>query len=106
MYITANVDGNEIKTDSIYRNIMFAEPGNSLPIINIGIPTQKLTQYNTIQIPIIIYALNNIAGTATVTLKENSIIKDTWMNMKNQETKYWAYTPVTSGMLPLSVQCG
>lgn len=106
MYITADVDGNEIKTKSIYKYVMFAQPGNALPIINIGIPTEKLIQYNTIQIPITIYSVNNIAGTAIVTLKENSIIKDTWENVVNCETRYWAYTPTTYGTFPLSVQCG
>ena len=107
MYITAEVDGTELPpTKSVYKNIMFAQPGNTLPIINVGAPTEKLTQYNTIQIPVTIYVLNNVAGTATVVLKENSVIKDTWTNIKNQETRYWAYTPTTSGMLPLAVQCG
>lgn len=107
MYITAEVDGTELPpTKSVYKNIMFAQPGNTLPIINVGAPTEKLTQYNTIQIPVTVYILNNVAGTATVVLKENSVIKDTWTNIKNQETRYWAYTPTSSGMLPLAVQCG
>ena len=107
MYITAEVDGTELPpTKSVYKNIMFAQPGNTLPIINVGAPTEKLTQYNTIQIPVTVYILNNVAGTATVVLKENSVIKDTWTNIKNQETHYWAYTPTSSGMLPLAVQCG
>jgi hypothetical protein len=108
MYVTAiGSDGQALPpTKSVFKYVMFAQPGNNTPIINVGIPTEKLTQYNTVQIPITIYATNNIAGTAVVTLKENSVIKDTWTNVKNQETKYWAYTPTTSGMLPLAVQCG
>ena len=108
MYVTAiGSDGQTLPpTKSVFKYVMFAQPGNNTPIINVGIPTEKLTQYNTVQIPITIYATNNIAGTAVVTLKENSVIKDTWTNVKNQETKYWAYTPTTSGMLPLAVQCG
>lgn len=106
MYATADVDGNEIKTESVFKYIIFVAQGDKTPIINVKIPTGTITQYNTIQIPIIVYVPDNISNNATVILKENSIIKDTWTQVQNLVVKNWAYTPVSSGAIPLTVQCG
>lgn len=106
MYATAEVDGDEIKTNSVFKYIMFVATGDKTPIINVKVPSGTLMQYNTIQIPIIIYVPDNISNNATVILKENSVIRDTWTQVQNQVEKNWAYTPVISGAIPLTVQCG
>lgn len=106
MYATAEVDGDEIKTESVFKYIMFVVAGDKTPIINVKVPSGTLMQYNTIQIPIIVYVPDNISNNATVILKENSVIRDTWTQVQNQVEKNWAYTPITSGTIPLTVQCG
>lgn len=106
MYVTATLEGNEVTTNSITKNIIFVEPNNTTPIISCSFFEKELIQYNTVQIPIVIYSSDNSLGTATVILQENGIDKDTWENVSNQETKIWAYTPTTSGVQILTIQCG
>lgn len=106
MYATANVGGGLAKTPSVFKNIMVVEENSLSTIISIGLFEKELTQYNTIKIPILIYDPMNTGGTAIVTLRENGEVRDIWENVQNLDnTRAWAYTPVISGDITLTVQC-
>lgn len=106
IYATASLDGNDVQTDSMFKNFIFEEPGNTNPILSLGLFETNLTQYNTVSIPVILYSADNILSNATVILKEDGIIKDTWEAVPNSTIKYWAYTPTTPNDHILSVHCG
>lgn len=105
MYATATLGGYSVSTEHIIKNIIIAKWDSNSAIISFGLFEKDLTQYNTIQIPIIIYDPKNTAGDAQVRLIENGEIKDTWKNIVNQDINYWSYTPTISGTVVLSVQC-
>ena len=106
MYITANINGQQIRTESVYHNIIFADENNEETIISCKLINKNLTQYNTVELPIVIYDEKNTAGTATVILYENDIIKDTWTNCENSKVYTWNYTPIVAGDQILSISCG
>lgn len=109
MYVTA--PSVNLKTETIRKNIIFAEPDNNAYIISINYfnnPDKQydVTQYDTISIPIAVYSTSNVAGTAEVVLKVNGEKVDTWTGIKNLTFKDWVYTPTTSGDHRLEVTCG
>lgn len=106
LYASAVVDGDTIILDSIIKNIIFVEPSNATTIISCSFFDTDITQYDTIQIPIIIYNENNVSGDATISLFENGVLRDTWENCENQVVYNWAYTPVSAGTSVLTIQSG
>ena len=108
MWAEATVGGVATPTEPVYKNIMVAKDNSTVTIISVGLFTKELMQYNTIDIPIIIYSANNTAGNAVVKLIENGEEKDTWENVKNCDpTNSWSYTPTIAGEgLTLAVQSG
>jgi len=71
--IASAVVGDVIINDIpvITKNIIFADSTNSAAIISCCFFEDRITQYNTVQIPIIFYQKDNGANILTATLKEN-----------------------------------
>ena len=105
MYVTADIDDSEIRTPSTYKNLIFVESSAKNPIISCNFIDRNLIQYNTVQIPIIIYNPEAVTGRSTVMLRENNQLKDTWHDIENGVINYWSYTPVTSGEKTLTIIC-
>lgn len=102
----AMLNDNMVYSDPVIYNVIFAEPGNSVPIISQGLFDRNLTQYNTVVIPIIIYSAGNTGAGETVVLREEGIEVDRWTDVANSTIKEWNYTPVVSGTRLLTIQCG
>ena len=108
LYASTYLDGKP-EPDSTPRqtkNFIFAEPGNTSPILSVNLFQSDLTQYNTVSIPIILYASDNVLENATIILKEDGVEKDTWTNVANGVINEWAYTPTVPDGHILSVHCG
>ena len=108
MQAFANLGGRFEPTNAIYKTIVFAERGNTTPIISMRLYDLNLTQYDTIDIPIMIYSIENAtAKNAKVALLEDGIQVDIWENVENFDTsRRWSYTPTVAGSHILTVQCG
>jgi hypothetical protein len=104
MYATADIGGGTVSTPSIRKNIIIAKSNNNTPIISCGFFDTDITQYNTAQIPIIVYNPDSLKN--TVTLIENSEIRDTWTDVENCKVYYWSYTPTVEGTTILTIQSG
>lgn len=104
MYVTASVlDGPGPVTT---KKMIFYDPANTNPIISCGLFNLNLRQYNTINIPIVLYDPQNRTGDAVINLKEDGIIVGSLTNVVNQVTRKWSYTPMSSGIHILSAQSG
>lgn len=108
MQAFADLGGRFEPTNEVYKTITFAERGNTAPVISMKLYNLNLTQYDTVDIPITIYSIENAtAKNATVKLLEDGVEVDKWENVENFDTnRKWAYTPVTAGSHILTVQCG
>jgi hypothetical protein len=104
MYVTAQIDDDIITTPSTIKNLIFVDVDNESPIISTNFYETELTQYNTVQIPIVIYN-PELTGRSTVMLREDTQLKDTWTGIENCVTNYWSYTPVSSGEKTLTIIC-
>ena len=106
MWATANLNGNEVSTDAVFKTIMFEDPDEGTPIITVKLYETNLQQYDTVFIPIAIYSKTNVAGDAVFTFSENGVVLDTQRDIQNSTWYQCAYTPSTPGIHILSVRCG
>ena len=106
MYVTTTVGVDFIRVPSIIKNVIFIDDESALPIISCNFFDNEITQYNTIQIPIIFYQKDNTSGNLSATLKENGDVVDTWNNLENRKIYVWNYTPIESTTRNLTIQCG
>ncbi|MDO4175695.1 MAG: hypothetical protein Q4D42_13115, partial [Eubacteriales bacterium] len=103
MYITATVNGLEIRTDSVYHDFIFAETGNTTPIIGSSYAGGDLTQYDTVAIPIVLYDPSSITTNADVYIDDEKVT--TWTNI-DRTIHYWNYSPTEAGVHVLKMVCG
>lgn len=67
MYVTADLDGTPVQTPSIVKQMIFYDENNKSPIISCGLISNDLQQYDTVQIPIVLYSVDNILNDAKIT---------------------------------------
>lgn len=87
------------------KNIIIQDPNSEIPIVSCNFYETSIMQYNTAEIPIIIYAKNNDLG-LTVKLLEDGQVKDEWTGIRNNIVNIWYYTPVVAGGHTLTISCG
>lgn len=102
-YMKASVNGVTIETEQQVHDMVFVVSGESAPIISVSFNESEVVQYNTVQIPIVVYDPNNTLS--TVRLYENSTLVSTWNNV-DRTVQYWNYSPTTAGDKTLSIICG
>lgn len=102
-YMIGVVNGEEIKTAQQVHDMVFVVAGTSTPVISVSFNTGKMTQYNTVQIPIVVYDPNNT--TTTVSLYEGTTLVSTWTGV-DRTVHYWNYSPTTYGTKTLTIGCG
>ena len=105
MYVTAQVGTSTVTTPSIFKNFIFVDTNSRQPIISCNFTETTLIQYNTVQIPIIIYNPESFNGVSRVMLRENGVLKDTWTDVANCSVRYWSYTPVVAEEKTLTIIC-
>ena len=106
MWVTADLNGNLVSTNPIYKNIIIEDESNNAPIISVGLHQTDLIQHDTIFIPVIYYSRENTASDAIFTFSENGIEIDKQENIENQKVYQCSYTPANPGIQVLSFQSG
>ena len=111
VYFTAVVNGTTVSSNHLYYEMIFAESGNSTPIIASPFRASGATQYYTLSIPYTVYtpdsANSEVTFTATV-VDENQ--ETTTQNLgtrtvgRTQQT--FTYTPSKVGTLTLTITSG
>lgn len=102
-WVSAIVGGEEQSTPRQYHRMIFAESGNMTTIVSISMPDVTINQYDTIQIPVVIYDPSSL--TADASLRIDGTETGTWTDV-DRSVHYWNYTPTASGAHVLSITCG
>lgn len=109
-WVTASIGGQPQSTPHEYHEVIFVESGNPAPIIAVSMKDTTLQdsdiemdQYDTIEIPVVIYDPMHILTDATLTV--DGEYAGEWENI-DRSTHLWAYTPTTSGPHTLAITCG
>lgn len=103
LYLTATVNRKEIRSESIFHDMIFAESGNTTPIIASSVASTTMTQYNTLRIPIVIYHPGKLTTNATLAVDDVNVAE--W-NDVDRTIHYWNYTPSEFGKKTLTITCG
>lgn len=102
LYLTATVNKKEIRSESIYHDMMFADTDNTTPIIACPISEKTMTQYNTLPLPIVIYDPTSL--TTDATLAVDGVDVAAWEKV-DRTIHYWNYTPNEPGAKTLTITC-
>lgn len=103
IYLTATVNGTEIRSDSVFHDMIFVESGNTTPIIACSISTNEMTQYNTMRIPVVIYNPSSLTSDAVLAVDGVQVAE--W-NDVDRTIRNWDYTPNDFGEKQLTITCG
>lgn len=101
VYATATVDGVSVTSNTLEYDIIWAEAGNTTPIIACSF-TGSATQYSTVAIPYQVY--NPASLTASITLAVNGVVVSTQTVDRTRQT--WNYKADTAGTDTLTITCG
>ena len=93
MYMTATINDQVKTSNHVYHDFIVAESGNNTPIIAATLPVVEMDQYDTIEIPFVVYTPNS--NTSTVVLAIDGIDVDT--REVGRTTQKWYFTPSTLG---------
>lgn len=101
VYMTAEVNTNDIESNHIYKDILWYDSSNEMPVI--GCTQQEFTarQYDTTNINIIVYDPNT--ETPTITLAEDGV-EVTTITL-NGNTHVWQYKSSEVGDHELTITC-
>lgn len=103
LYLTATVNEQEICSNSIFHDMIFVDSTSTACIVASPYPGGTVTQYNTVQIPVVAYDPTSL--TADVILNVDGVDVANWENV-DRTVHYWNYTPNTAGAKVLRITCG
>ncbi|MDO5546945.1 MAG: DUF6273 domain-containing protein [Eubacteriales bacterium] len=103
LYLTATINKTEIRSASIFHDMMFADSGNTTPIISVSLGTYEMTQYNTLRIPVAIYTPGSLTSDAVLSVGGVEVAE--WNDI-DRTVHYWNYTPSESGTKVLTISSG
>ena len=103
LYLTATVNDVEIRSESIFHDMIFVDADNTAPVISCSIDSAEMTQYNTLQIPIVIYTPTSLTSNAVLAVNGTQVA--TWENV-DRTIHYWNYTPNDFGEKVLTITSG
>ena len=87
VYMTADINQQSVKSNSIFKDIIWIEPENTTPIIGCSIKQFEVKQYNTYNIKYVIYDPEH--NPSTITLHENEKLLSTLKVDRTGQT--WSY---------------
>ena len=102
-WLTATINGVSYSTAVQYHEMIFAVDGVATPIVAVSMLDQTINQYDTIQIPYVVY--NPASITADVTLTVDGVQVGNLHNV-DRTMHTWTYTPTAAGAHTLTIACG
>lgn len=101
MYLTADIEGIEYKTNSIFNKLTFVSGGTST-LLTVPFYQTYATQYDTISIPFMAYNPNNSETAVSLSVNGNIISTDNY----DRGLHHWNYTIPSAGLLELKISAG
>ena len=102
VYFTAVIDEETVESNHLFYDIMFISTGTTTPIISCSYQATKVEQFETINIPYVVY--DPAAFTTAITLSVNDKVVGELTVNRTQQT--WAYRADEHGSIKLTIACG
>lgn len=102
VYLTAAVDSKEIRSESLYRDILWIEEGNHTPVIGSHYSAKSCKQYSTASIPYVVYSPASLISDITLSVDGEALAALT----VDRTRQVWSYKPTSAGEKVLEITCG
>ena len=103
VYLTADINGEIVKSNSLFFDIMWVESGNQAPVIRAVPASAKGQQYSNLAIAYSVYTPGSLIS--EVELAVDGKVVSTLDNVDRAE-KIWNYKPSTEGIKVLTIKSG
>ena len=101
VYMTAEINQQSVKSNSIFKDIIYIEPTNNTPVIGCSISKFEVKQYNTHNIKYVVYDPEH--NPSTITLYEDEKLISTLKVDRTGQT--WSYKSSSVGEKVLKISC-
>ena len=95
IYMTANLNGSQIESNHVHKDLIFQDATNMNPIIGCSITSYEVQQYDTVPIEYLVY--NNAAQNTNVILYADGKEVSALVADRNKKTWVWPANEVKSG---------
>ena len=102
VWFTASVDGEDVESNHLYYTVIATEAGNTTPIIAVDWRTSTVEQFDTLNIPYIVY--DPVSLTAKVELHSTET-GETLERTVDRTKQTWSYRVETAGDVTLTISC-
>lgn len=102
VYFTVNINGTDVPSNHLYHDLICIVDGGTTPIISCSYNNDKISQFETIVIPYIVYSPTSL--TSNITLSANGKIVNQ-LTVDRTEQK-WSFRADEYGELVLNISCG
>ena len=102
VYFTVDLDGELVPSNHLYYDIMFTTIGTTTPIISCSYNKTDITQFETINIPYVVYSPSNLVSNITLNVNGKPI-KELTVDRTKQT---WVYRADDAGEVELTITCG
>lgn len=103
VYFEAEVDGDIIRSNELYYEIMYVTPGDDTPIITSSFRETTTKQYTSLSIPYTVYTPNSISS--EVQIYVNGVAQPP-QTVDNNKEYIWSYRADTVGEVTIRIQTG
>ena len=102
VYFTAVVDGETVRSNELYFEMIVVDDSSDLPIIVSSFDTSSVTQYATLVIPYSVYTPGSLTSAVTLYVNNKPVADLT----VDRTTQTWTYRADSAGSLTLTITTG
>lgn len=102
VYFTAEIDGQTVESNHLYYDLICTEAGNTAPIIATRYNVTSVKQFETVNIPYIVFNPQNLSSNITLAVDGVSVASLT----VSRTEQIWAYRADSAGAASLTITCG
>ena len=102
VFMTAEINGTQITSSPLYKDILWIEAGNTDPVIGCSLTAFNARQYNTTMIPYVVYDPSH--NPADITLSVDGSVVSSLSVGRTRQT--WSYKSPETGEKVLTITCG
>lgn len=106
VYITATVDGVDIKSDELVYDFMCIEEDNTTALISSTYNVKNVTQGDLVSIPFIVYDPVNTTAEVTLTIKQGDTVYSTGTRTVDRTKQTWSTRDYPAGETTFEITYG
>jgi hypothetical protein len=102
VYFTVEINGEEVPSNHLYYDLICIVDGGTTPIISCPYNNKKVTQFDTIVIPYVVYSPTSLTSKVTLSVNGQAINTLT----VDRTVQKWSFRADEYGTLTLTISCG